>query len=239
VVQETTSTPGDGGGSANPTRSKVRQETFEGCPPESPGRPLEACGNARPRWMVATRAGGFAVRGQNPAYRSARPLHPDDASGTVARLRESVPLVRSGEATESGSSDPFRVPNGWDGTRSGWSDQRDPRRCPWRSERFLHRATPLKPLPSASRRACWRSASSPCRTTTLLTRGRSPLRPRSAPRSASTTGPSRVHPLPASAARASRVLPSCCPSPRSCCCRWVSRHKPKWRRGGPSAGRVP
>ena len=30
------------------------QGAFEGCSPERPGRLLEPCGNARPRWMVAT-----------------------------------------------------------------------------------------------------------------------------------------------------------------------------------------
>lgn len=60
AVQETTSAPGDRCGSANPTRSKARQGAFEGGPPELPGRPLEACGNARRRWMAATRAGATA-----------------------------------------------------------------------------------------------------------------------------------------------------------------------------------
>jgi hypothetical protein len=53
VVQETTSTRGDPGGLANPTRSKAEQGTFEGCPPEFPGRPLEAVGNGGRREMVA------------------------------------------------------------------------------------------------------------------------------------------------------------------------------------------
>jgi len=57
VVQETTSAPGDRCGSANPTGSKARQGAFEGCSPELPGRPLEAHGNVRRRWMAATRAG--------------------------------------------------------------------------------------------------------------------------------------------------------------------------------------
>jgi len=37
----------------NPTRSKTRQDTFEGCSPEYLGRLLEACGNVRRRWMTA------------------------------------------------------------------------------------------------------------------------------------------------------------------------------------------
>lgn len=55
VVQETTSDPGDRVGSVNPTWSKVRQCAFEGGSPEHAGRPLEAIGNGRPRWMVAHR----------------------------------------------------------------------------------------------------------------------------------------------------------------------------------------
>jgi hypothetical protein len=68
VVQETTSVPGDRNGSANPARSKVRQDASEGGPPEHPGRPQEAAGNGRRRWMVATPQGV-----QNLAGRPRRP----------------------------------------------------------------------------------------------------------------------------------------------------------------------
>lgn len=37
----------------NPTRSKTRQDAFEGCSPEHLGRLLETCGNVRRRWMTA------------------------------------------------------------------------------------------------------------------------------------------------------------------------------------------
>ena len=53
VEQETTSTPGDRRGSANPARSKIRQRTLEGCSPECAGGSLEAVGNGGRRWMVA------------------------------------------------------------------------------------------------------------------------------------------------------------------------------------------
>jgi hypothetical protein len=43
----------------NPTRSKVRQGAFEGCPPELQGRPQEVVGNGNPRWMVARSADDF------------------------------------------------------------------------------------------------------------------------------------------------------------------------------------
>jgi hypothetical protein len=56
---------------ANPTRSKVRQEAFEGGPPELPGRPLEVVGNGDPRGMVVDP--GFGPGAQNPAYRPTRP----------------------------------------------------------------------------------------------------------------------------------------------------------------------
>ena len=63
---------GDQRGSVNPTRSKVRQDAFEGGPPEHPGRPHEDGGNAVPRWMVATEA-CVQAPGQDPAYSPARP----------------------------------------------------------------------------------------------------------------------------------------------------------------------
>jgi hypothetical protein len=56
VEQETTSDPGDRIGSANPTWSKIRQCTSEGCSPECTGRSLEAVGNGSRRWMVAPRS---------------------------------------------------------------------------------------------------------------------------------------------------------------------------------------
>ena len=62
VVQETTSTPGDRRGSANPTRSKATQGAFEGGPPELPGRPLEVDGDVGPRWMVAGRCASAGHR---------------------------------------------------------------------------------------------------------------------------------------------------------------------------------
>ena len=63
AVQETTSGPGDRTGSANPTWSKVKKSgatasgarTYEGCPPECAGRPLEGAGNSTRRQMVANR----------------------------------------------------------------------------------------------------------------------------------------------------------------------------------------
>ena len=39
----------------NPTWSKVRQQAFEGGPPELAGRPLEVLGNEYPRWMTVRR----------------------------------------------------------------------------------------------------------------------------------------------------------------------------------------
>jgi hypothetical protein len=47
---------------ANPTRSKVRQEAFEGGPPELPGRPLEVVGNGDRRWMTVGSSFGSSHR---------------------------------------------------------------------------------------------------------------------------------------------------------------------------------
>ena len=45
-------------------------QMFEGCSPESAGRPLELAGNGRPRWMTATEG---KLSEQDPAYRLTRP----------------------------------------------------------------------------------------------------------------------------------------------------------------------
>jgi hypothetical protein len=59
--------PGDRHGSVNPVRSKTKQEAkggpsarrFSRVAGQPPGRSHEACGNVRPRWMVAApRCGG-------------------------------------------------------------------------------------------------------------------------------------------------------------------------------------
>jgi len=71
-VQETTSAPGDGGGWANPARSKTKQQAPEGCSPEPAGRSLEGRGNVVPRWMAVTADVGDRAAVQNPAY---RPTH--------------------------------------------------------------------------------------------------------------------------------------------------------------------
>lgn len=75
MVQETTSTPGDRGGSANLTWSKLRQDAFEGGPPEHPGRALEVVGNGDPRWMTVTvtRATGRGTEPGVPADSSLAP----------------------------------------------------------------------------------------------------------------------------------------------------------------------
>ena len=51
----------------------VRQpsaQMFEGCSPESAGRPLELAGNGKLRWMTATEG---KLSEQDPAYRLTRP----------------------------------------------------------------------------------------------------------------------------------------------------------------------
>ena len=55
-------------GSVNLVRSKVRQKTMGLLAPFS-GRPLDACGNVRARWMVVQ---GAKAPQQNPAYQLAR-----------------------------------------------------------------------------------------------------------------------------------------------------------------------
>lgn len=65
--------PGDRDGKVNPTGSKTEQRAM-GLPAPRAGWLLETCGNAGPRWMVAT-----AKAGQNPAYRPAHsPRHSDE-----------------------------------------------------------------------------------------------------------------------------------------------------------------
>lgn len=66
------------------------QGAFEGCSPERPGRLLEPCGNARPRWMVVTavRATG---RGTEP--------------GSQAHLSTTPPRLEGGTAGARGSLD--------------------------------------------------------------------------------------------------------------------------------------
>ena len=51
------------------------QGAFEGCSPERPGRLLEPCGNARPRWMVVTavRATGRGTEPGSQAHLSTTP----------------------------------------------------------------------------------------------------------------------------------------------------------------------
>jgi len=102
VRQERTSAPGDRGGSANPTRSKVKRVHRRCIPAEDTrrraarpmpaGRPLESAGNGRSRWMVAPRAKcREAARGQDPAYRPTRPspepLFCENGPGTPSDLR--------------------------------------------------------------------------------------------------------------------------------------------------------
>ena len=69
MVQETTSGLGDQVGSANPTRSKLRQCASEGGPPEHTGRALEAVGNGCPRWMAVT-ATSATTRGTEPGLQA-------------------------------------------------------------------------------------------------------------------------------------------------------------------------
>src|SRR5699024_5290579 len=102
VLEETTSAPGDRCGSVNPTRSKTRQEVPEGCPPELPGRSLEACGNVGPRWMAATAPSGA---GQNPAYRPAHPPIRSPGAQSGAQTGDAVRWLSLGlrPGTQSGA----------------------------------------------------------------------------------------------------------------------------------------
>src|SRR5699024_9627744 len=105
--------PGDRCGSVNPTRSKTRQEVPEGCPPELPGRSLEACGNVGPRWMAATAPSGA---GQNPAYRPAHPpiRSPGTQSGAQAEgaARAAAPTIPALLRSLAGTIGVFRSSSG-------------------------------------------------------------------------------------------------------------------------------
>lgn len=80
---------------ANPTRSKVRQEAFEGGPPELPGRPLEVVGNGDPREMTV--AFGPRSEGTEPGLQA--------HSSTSPRVVK--PYPRPGAATASQPIEPI------------------------------------------------------------------------------------------------------------------------------------
>lgn len=69
-------------------RTGAFAQAFEGGPSESAGRPLKPCGDARMRWMVATDVAS-AAPGQDPAYRSTRPL-PRTGCLSLDRARDAL-----------------------------------------------------------------------------------------------------------------------------------------------------